>query len=214
MQDDPQLLRNVRDELDWDPAVDHTAIHAVVQDGVAILSGVVSNFAAKLAAEKAARRAFGIRGVFDGVTVSNDPEATDDAVCGRVATMLDLDANVPSHDLAVKVAHGHVTLSGTVDWEYQREAARTAAGRVRGVTGVTTLIHVNGIPSMTDIRGRMVTALQQAAEAEAGAIRIELDGSIVKLAGKLSSARERDIAEAAARTAPGVTHVEDDIEIV
>jgi len=213
MQDDPQLLRNVRDELDWDPAVDHTAVHAVVQDGVAILSGTVANHAAKLAAEKAARRAFGIRGVFNGITVREDPDATDEAILARVRTMLDLDANVPPNTLEVTVEHGHATLSGTVEWEYQREAARTAAGRVRGVTGVTTRIHVNGIPSITDIRGRVVTALQEAAEADAATIRIELDGGTVKLAGKLASSHERDIAETAARTAPGVVHVEDRIEI-
>lgn len=213
MQNDSQLLRNVRDELDWDPAVDHQAVHAVVQDGVAVLSGTVTNYAAKLAAEKAARRAFGIRGVFDGITVSNDPDSTDEAILARVRTMLDLDANVPSHRLTASIEQGHVTLAGTVDWEYQREAARAAAGRVRGVIGVKSLVHVAGIPSIVDIRGRVVTALQQAAEAAAAAIRIELEGNTVSLAGRLPSRHERDIAEAAARSAPGVAQVDDRIEI-
>lgn len=213
MQEDEQLLRNVRDELGWDPAVDHGAIHVVVQDGVVILSGTVTSHAAKLAAEKAAHGAFGIRGVFDGITVGNDPEATDEAILARVRAMLELDAAVPAHTLEAAVENGHATLSGTVDWEYQREAARSAAGRVRGVTGVTTHVQVSGIPSIADIRGRVVTALQQAAEADAATIRIELDGSTVRLEGTLPSAHERDIAEAAARAAPGVADVEDRIEI-
>lgn len=213
MQDDPQYLRNVRDELDWDPLVDHAAIHVVVQDGVAILSGTVPSLAAKVAAEKAARRAFGITGVFDGITVRADPDSTDEAIAGRVRTMLDLDANVPTAAVAATVEHGQVTLTGTVEWEHQREAARGAASRVRGVQGVACRIQVQGTPSMTDIRGRIVTALEQAVEADASGISIELDGGTVRLAGKLSCAHERDVAEAAARAAPGVTHVEDLIEL-
>ncbi|OJU21224.1 MAG: hypothetical protein BGN95_11415 [Sphingomonas sp. 66-10] len=213
MHDDAQSLRNVRNELDGDPTVDHTAVHAVVQDGVAVLSGTVTNYAAKLAAEKAARRASGVCGVFDGIVVSNDPDATDEAVLERVYKMLELDANVPSHTLTATIEHGRVTLSGNVEWEYQREAARTAAARVRGVTGVNILVHVNGMPSIIDIRGRVVIALQQAAEAEAERILIDIDGSTVRLAGQLASAREREVAVAAVRSAPGVTRVEDCIEL-
>lgn len=214
MDDDPQLLRNVRDELDWDRAVDHTAVHVIVQDGVAILSGSVASYASKVAAEKAARRAFGIKGVFDGITVRpEDPDATDAAVAQRVAAMLDLDALVPRGTVSVAVERGHATLTGAVQWDYQREAARTGAARVRGVTGVTCLVQVHGTPSLTDIRGRIVTALEHAAESDADAIHIELDGGRVRLSGRVATRREREIAEDAVRGAPGVTQVDDQIAV-
>lgn len=206
---DPQLLRDVRQELAGDRAVDAAAIHVAVQDAVAVLSGSVANAAAKQAAVVAARRVPGVRRVFDSIAVkAADPAFDDAAIARRVSAILALDAAVPDDGVAAAVDHGFVTLSGEVDWPYQREAARSAAARIAGVVGVTCRIETRGPPSAADLRGRILAALEGAVEAETAGLEIAVDHGVVQLDGALAGASHRDAAERAVREAPGVIRVE------
>jgi osmotically-inducible protein OsmY len=52
------------------------------------------------------------------------------------------DLRVPRHQLSVDVENGWVTVSGTVDFPYQRSSAEFDARSVPGVVGVTNLIRL------------------------------------------------------------------------
>ncbi|MFV0921929.1 BON domain-containing protein [Sphingomonas parapaucimobilis] len=118
---------------------------------------------------------------------------------------------VPVNDISVKVEHGWVTLGGTVQWAYQRDEARKAAGRINGVIGVTNLISVRTAPVASDVRERILAAFKRQSNLSAEAITVTTEGNAVRLGGKVNHWSERGIAERAAWAAPGVTDVTDDI---
>jgi osmotically-inducible protein OsmY len=211
---DAQLLRNLRAELDREPAMGAEHVHLVVQDAIAILSGSAATSEARAAIRSAAQHVVGIRDVYDGIRICPDSGDTDVAIQARIRAMLELDAGVLPDRLTVSVSHGHVALGGHVEWPAQANAAVAAAHRVRGVRGVTSDIHADGVPAPAAIRGRIVLAFQQASEADAAAIAITVEGGVVRLSGKLPGSRERDLAETTVRALPGVTLVDNAIEIL
>lgn len=113
----------------------------------------------------------------------------------------------------MKVEHGWVTLTGTVDWYYQSDAARKAAGRISGVLGVSNLIELRKLPTPGDIKDRIMTAFKRQADLDAKSVTVFTDGGKVTLGGKVKAWNERQTAERAAWAAPGVTKVEDNIVV-
>jgi len=202
-------------ELEWDPCINPAHIGVAVKDGIVSLSGHVTNYTEKLAAEKAARRVKEVRGLAEEIEVRfpSDPKTTDAEIARRILDLFEWDVTIPREKIIVKVEHGWVTLTGTVDAHYQREAARKAAGRIGGVKGVSNLIELRSMPSPTDIRGLISAALKRHG-LEPNASTVVADRNTVRLGGRVSSWRERDIAERAAWAAPGVTSIEDNIIMV
>jgi osmotically-inducible protein OsmY len=118
---------------------------------------------------------------------------------------------VPDDRLQVVVAHGMVTLTGDVDWNYQKEAARAAAARISGVKSIYNAITVRPRASAGDVRERIMAAIKRSSALDAASIQVSVDGGTVKLRGNVHGWNERRIAENAAWAAPGVTTVEDEI---
>jgi osmotically-inducible protein OsmY len=213
---DSQLQKDVMDELQWEPRVDHANIGVAAKDGVITLSGYVSSYAAKIAAEKATRRVKGVRGLAEEIDVRfpSDPKTSDPEIAKRIADMFDWSVTIPRGKIAVKVEHGWVTLSGDVDYHFHRESAKELAGRINGVKGVTNLIAVKKAPSTADVRERIVAAFKRSADLDASTITVVTDGDTVRLGGKVHAWYERQIAERAAWAAPGVNKIEDNIMVV
>lgn len=216
MKSDSQLQKDVMAELEWEPQVDHANIGVAAKDGVVTLSGYVGSYASKLAAEKAARRVKGVRGLAEEIEVrfANDAKTSDAEIAKRIADMFDWSVSIPKNKINVKVEHGWVTLSGDVGYNFQREAARDVASRISGVKGVSNLIEVKKAPSAYDVRQRIIDAFKRSADLDASTITVVADGDTVKLSGKVHSGYERRIAERAAWAAPGVNRLEDNIMIV
>lgn len=215
MKTDSQLQKDVLDELAWEPSIDHGHIGVAVTGGVVTLSGFVKSYAEKMAAEKAARRVAGVRGIAEEIKVrfASDPKTSDGEIAKRILDIFAFDVTIPDDKLSVKVEHGWVTLTGTVDWHYQREAARNAAGRITGVVGVSNLIEVRKMPTAYDVKQRIVDAFKRAADTDAGGLDVSTADGTVRLSGRVHSLHERRTAERAAWAAPGVTRIEDDIVI-
>ena len=209
---DPQLLRDLRAELEREGATS-SAVHAAVQHAVAILTGSVASDRARAAAVAAARRVPGIRDVHDEVRVEPDGDGSDEHILASVRMMLELDVAVAPERLIVSVTNGHVTIGGHVEWPVQAHAAIAAAHRVRGVRDVISAVRIDGLPSLATLRGRIAIAFREAGEAMAAAIGLTMSGSTVELSGKVRSQYDRTLAEATVRALHGVAAVENHITV-
>jgi len=212
---DSQIQHDVIAELEWEPRVDHADIGVAVTDGVVTLSGYVSSYPQKMAAEKAARRVAGVTAIAEEIRVrfASDPKTADHEIAKRIVDMFNWNVFVPNDTVAVKVEHGWVTLTGTIDAHYQAEEARKVAGRVNGVVGVSNLVTIRPAPAATDVKARIKEAFKRQANLDAAAVTVVTEGTTVKLGGKVKAWNERGIAERAAWSAPGVSRVEDNIVV-
>ena len=209
---DNSIREDVLRELNWDPTITSASDIAVAaKDGVVTLSGFVPTYWDKDAAEKAAKRVYGVKGVANDIAVKPlwqriDPEIARDAV-----HELESHVSIPADRIKVTVKDGWVTLEGTVDWEYQKSLAESAMKKLKGVSGVTNKIQVTPKASAAEVKSKIEEALRRSAELDARRITVEIEGSTVKLYGSVSSWAERDEAERAAWSAPGTTMVENHI---
>ena len=216
MKTDSQLQRDVMDELAWDPSIDQAQIGVATKDGVVTLSGFISNYAQKMSAERAAERVHGVKGIAEELKVRflSDPKTSDDEIARRVLDLFSWDVTIPNDKVMVKVENGYVTLTGTLEWNYQKEAARRAAGRITGVIGVNNLIKISNEVPVSDVRDRIMAAFKRSATADANGLSVTANGSTVKLSGNVHGRHERQAAERTAWAAPGVCCVEDEIVVL
>jgi osmotically-inducible protein OsmY len=215
MKTDSQLQHDIMAELDFEPSVDHADIGVAVVDGVVTLNGFVKSYAEKMAAERAARRVAGVRAIAEEIKVRYpaDKKSSDGEIAKRILDIFEWDALIPENQISVKVENGWVTLSGTVDWFYQGEAARKAAGKIKGVVGVSNVTQVRPNPRIGEIGNRIAAAFRRSASLDAAAVTVTTVGGKVTLAGKVKAWNERKLAEEAAWSTPGVTKVVDNIVI-
>jgi osmotically-inducible protein OsmY len=208
--DDLALKKEVEAELEWEPSVDAAAIGVAVQDGIVILTGCVPSYEQKMAAQQAAARVAGVKAVVNDLEVGLPPadQRTDEELARAVTLALLSHVSVPPHRVKAVVSHGWVTLEGTVEWHYQREAAEQAVRPVRGIKGVINRIVVRPTTSTTVSKERIEAALKRSAEVEAQRITVETQGDTVTLRGQVRSLSEAQAAERAAWAAPGVAKVE------
>jgi osmotically-inducible protein OsmY len=212
---DKLLRQDVINELNFVPSIDAADIGVALSDGVVTLSGHVSSYPQKLAAERAVRQVKGVRAIAEEIQVRcpNEKKFADDQIASRAVTILNWDAQVRPESIMVRVERGWVTLSGETPWHFQRLAAEKAVRRLSGVVGVDNEICVKPKPISEDVRGNIVDALKRNAEVDATSIMVTVHGDRVALLGKVKTWRERDVAERAAWSVPGVTAVEDHLDI-
>lgn len=213
---DSELQRDVLDELEWEPSIDHAEIGVSVIDGVVALNGYVASYAEKIAAEHAAMRVDGVKALADEIKVryASDRKTADHEIAKRILDIFAYDVLIPEDRIKVAVERGWVSLSGEVEWKYQSDEAARAAGKVSGVTGVSNNIAISSKASIHDIRQRIEEAFKRQAGLDAASVTIATSGHKVTLGGKVKAWHERQLAEQAAWAAPGVTQVEDRIMIV
>jgi osmotically-inducible protein OsmY len=215
MKSDKQLKHEVEEELEWDPAVTATEIGVEVKDRVVTLSGHPSSYADKLAAEKAAHRIAGVKGVVVEMQVRlPQTELRSDAdIADAAHSILHWTVGLPEDAVKVQVERGWVTLSGTVDWGYQSHVAQRSISHMRGVIGVSNQIEVRGNVGSGDVATRIREAMQRHARREANHIEIAVLDGTVTLTGKVDSYAERAVARGAAWSAPGVRAVVDELRV-
>jgi osmotically-inducible protein OsmY len=215
MRTDADIKRDVEEELRWNPDIDATDIAVAVASGVVTLAGFVKSYREKFAAEQAAKRVAGVLGVANDIEVRlptedqrRDPEIARDAVA-ELKIWLPLSYK----DIKVTVKGGWLTLEGDVEWHYQRDYAERAVRRVKGVKGITNLIALKPRSQPEEIKKKIEDAFKRSAEIDANRITVEAHGGEVILSGTVRSWAERQEAERVAWAAPGVTKVENRIQI-
>ncbi len=211
---DAEITDNVIAELIWDPAVIVAELDVVSSNGMVNLYGTAAYFGVKYAAEEAAYRVGGVRGVTNDIVV--DPRALGVRVDADIQTDVRgaflLDTGVPDDRLGVSVHEGFVILTGNLDHNYQRTAAEEDARRIAGVKGVTNHISVLSPGVIADdVEARIAQAFQRHAELFDDNVSAVVAGSTVTLGGTVRTWSEYGEAEAATWRAPGVRDVENNI---
>jgi osmotically-inducible protein OsmY len=215
MKSDTQLKQDVESELAWDPSINATHVGVTVNDGVVTLSGHLDSYAEKIAAERAAQRVQGVKAlaVELDVRLLAGHKRSDAEIAAAAESALKWNTLVPDNRVKVMVEKGWVTLSGEVEWEYQRQHAMKAVRPLTGVTGISNGITLKAQVTPADVSARIQGALQRQAEREAKGIEIVVDGHSVTLEGRVHSWAERAAAQGAAWSAPGITSVVNQLRV-
>ncbi|MDE2271542.1 MAG: BON domain-containing protein [Xanthomonadaceae bacterium] len=209
---DKELRQLVIDELEYEPRVDAADIGVAAEHGVVTLSGHVADYAQKMAAERAAWRVKGVKGIAQEIEVRlpGDKKQNDDEIAQRALSIIAWNTVIPRDSVRVRVSDGWVTLSGSVNWNYQRQAAENEVRKLGGVKGVTNDISLASMVQAGDVRRRIQDALKRHAEIEADAVRVDvLDDGTVRIDGHVDNWSEMQAVERAVWSAPGVRRVED-----
>jgi len=213
---DDAIASDVAAELSFDPEVSANNIRASVINGHVTLTGLADTYSTKWAAQRAAFRERGVRSVENLITV--DPNLlclpADADLAAAVRQVLNLNDSVPADRVLVVVTDGEVTLSGNVDWYYQRYAAQQTAGAVPGVRSVISTIEIKP-PNVAprEISMDIECALVRNARVDAGHISVEVNAGEITLSGSVKSSLERTEAVDAAWRTRGVSHVVNNITI-
>jgi osmotically-inducible protein OsmY len=199
-------------QLEWDPEVDATAIGVTAKDGAVTLTGYTGTYIGKLAAERAAKRVRGVRAVANDIEVRLKLDRVDSDVAADVIRAFELYSTIPD-TVQAAVHRGYVTLTGQVNWMYQKRDAEKAVRHLRGVRDVLNHITIAPRAFELDVRHRIVEALHRNANLDSRNIMVTVSGDTALLTGTVASWLQRESAERAAFDAPGIAHVENRIAV-
>lgn len=215
MSKDRHLQESVLAELDWEPSVSAAHIGVTAADGVVTLSGHVATFAEKRAAEFATRRVRGVKAVAEELEVRLSLSGTrdDEAIAAAAVHRLAWDVSVPRDAIKIQVEKGWLTLTGEVDWHYQKDSAEQDLRRLPGVIGISNQIAIKRKVDSSNISDDIVHALHRSWFFDPKTVTVTAREGTVVLAGTVKSPHERQVAAATAWAAPGVTDVRNELVV-
>jgi osmotically-inducible protein OsmY len=211
MKTDPQVQQDVVAELQWEPSVNATQVRVAVHSGVVTLAGQVGSYADKLGCERSAQRIAGVTALANQLEV-NLPFASqrgDVDISHSAVNILLWYLPLAKDSLKVMVQDAWTTLSGQVEWQYQRRAAADAVLHLMGVRGVSDEIAVKAQASNGAVKVDIEAALNRRAKADAQKISVDVQDSQVTLSGNVHSWSDRELARYSAWCTPGVSRVVD-----
>jgi osmotically-inducible protein OsmY len=215
MKTDAALQLDVIAELKWEPSVNASQIGVEVNDGIVTLAGHVDTYAEKWDAERAAQRVSGVKAIAVemDVKLSGLHQRTDADIALTAANALQWTTSVPQDSVKVKVEDGWLTLSGEVEWEYQRGAAADRVRSLMGVTGMSDQIAIRPKVSTAAVRSDIEAALLRRAQSDSRQIKVSVEGHEVTLGGSVHSWSEKDLANHSAWGTAGVRKVIDNLTV-
>lgn len=215
MKTDTELMSDVQAELDWDSSVDNRGIVAAVKDGIVTLAGHVGSYVDKWAAEKAVKGVAGVRAVANDIEVKigTTGQRSDREIAEAAVNALKSNVSVPASDIKTIVNDGWVTLEGKAATWYQKNAAENAVRNLWGVKGIVNNIDISATVYPGDVKGRIRQSFKRHANLDADKVQVSVADGTVTLAGEVSSWHEREDAEVAAWSAPGVARVQNTLSV-
>ena len=206
MTHDEELQLSVMNALHANPLIDPRHIGVAVNEKVVTLTGVVPGYYQKLQAEKTALHVPGIRGL------AQEHDRSDTQLAEAAAEHLLWDMAVPA-GISAKTEDGWLTLTGTVQWPYQRMAAEHAVHRLYGLKGIFNHVVVKQEATLAHIKTQIEDTLKQAAQREADRIDVRVNDGVVTLRGVVQGWSEKNDAVRAAWATPGVSKVDNFLEV-
>lgn len=210
-----ELQKDILEELAWDPLVPETRVGVAVKDGVVTLTGHLDTYAEKVAVKHAVERVTGVKSIAMEVDVVplGIHQRSDTEIASAIEHVLAWSTSVPREKIKVVVEKGSVTLSGELDWNFQRKAIERMIRPLKGVVGINDNIHLKTTAISASLSNRIKEALTRQVEREAKRIEINVDGNVVTLRGAVHSWAERNAVEGVIWSAPGVSHVDSQLTI-
>jgi osmotically-inducible protein OsmY len=215
MKNDAQIQQDVLDQLKWDPLLNASEIGVSVKNGVATLSGHVDSYLKKLEAEKQAKKVVGVKAIAEDIQVGVSPsyKRSDTEIAEAAVNAIKWHTSINEQSIKAKVEDGVITLEGEVDWGYQRESAKNAVVNLIGVRSVINNLTLKQKNAPENLKQKISAAFHRSASIDASKIQVEVEGNKAILKGKVRSFAEREDAEDAIWSAPGIFRVENKLEV-
>lgn len=215
MSHDDQLQKAVLAELKWEPSITAAHIGVTAENGTVTLSGHVQSYGQKHAAEMATGRVKGVKAIAEEIEVRLPFEIKrDDAdIAAAAINRLAWDSSTHRDAVKVKVEKGWLSLTGQVDWHYQKDVAEREVRNLLGVTGVSNEITVKPRADTAHLGEDIQHALHRSWYFDPEKVHVTAKDGRIKLTGTVDSWQEWRTASSTAWAAPGATSVENDLII-
>jgi osmotically-inducible protein OsmY len=214
-----KLYTTVMEKLHFEPRLDSTYITVAIQGNhdIIVLDGKVKSFAEKLTAESVVKTIQGVKAIVNEIRV--DPslhyKKTDSEIATDTINALKSSVWVPAQKIKALVKDGVVTLSGEVEWQYEKTAAFTAVKNLWGIKSINNEIIVKPSLSINEdkVRQEITKEFERQARFDASRIKIKVQGRKITLEGEVSNFDEMEMAEDAAWAIPGVAEVRNELVV-
>jgi len=213
MKTDKQLKDDILAELRWEPSVNAEQIGVEVKDGVVTLAGHVNSFVEKWAAEEAVKKVAGVRAlaVEMDVNLLGQSQRNDADIARSAENALEWTTNLANDAIKIQVEGGWVTLTGDVEWAFQRNEAAGAVRNLRDVKGISNNILIKSTVSANGVKADITDALKRRAITDSQKIKVDVNGADVALSGTVDNWAERELAMHSAWNTAGVRTVQNNI---
>ena len=213
MSHDDQLQKAVLAELNWEPSITAAHIGVAADNGTVTLTGHVASYGQKHAAEMATGRVKGVKAIAEEIEVRLPFEVKrDDAdIASAAVNRLSWDSTTPRDSIKVKVEKGWVTMTGEVDWHYQKETAEREVRNLMGVVGVSNQVTIKPRVDTAGLQDDIQHALHRSIFFQPENVHVTANEGRVKLTGTVATWLDRRTAGWTAWAAPGATAVDNEL---